>query len=188
MSYGVITLEQAEFIRWFVAGRHVTDLGAGDCEHTQRLLGCGATRVTAVDKQLLPTGWPIGCMDLIETYFRDFDDPVDVAFLSWPPNWACPGLVEALGRASTVIYLGKNTDGTSCGWPGLWQHLVRRTILAEYPNPSNTLIVYGRPCPERPLLPEEAAALDTGKPHAYRSRIPFIEPELTRHPNAAVIY
>ncbi len=51
---------------------------------------------------------------------------IDVAFVSAPPNEPAPGLVGLLQAASVVVYVGKNTDGTACGWPGMFAALARR--------------------------------------------------------------
>lgn len=172
MSFGTLTKEQAKYVQHFVAGRVVTDLGAGDCELARLLKKLGASKVIAVDKNgpIMKESKGVSC---VRSYFSDYREPIDVAFLSWPINWHVEGLIPALARASTVIYLGKTTDGMMCGWLTMWRHLSARTVLAEYPNPNNTLIVYGAPCGPRALLPDEEAGLDkSGRVHDYRLQSP----------------
>lgn len=174
MSFGVLLQSQLECLRTFVAGREVTDLGAGDCANAMRIRRLGASKVIAVDKETVITGVSIGrgprSIVCERSYFDGYWEPIDVAFLSWPPNWHCPGLVQAIDRASIVAYLGKNTDGSACGWRDLWEHLRGRSVLAECPHRRNTLIVYGAGCSARPLLPEEQAALDPGCLYGYEDR------------------
>jgi hypothetical protein len=73
-------------------------------------------------------------------------------------------MLLAAVQAETLVYLGKNTDGSACGFPGLFEVLARREILAYVPDRPNTLIIYGKFIrqpnePHREPMPEEHAAL-----------------------------
>jgi len=164
--FGEVTDHMSQTLREYVEGKEVWDFGAGDLLHAKRLLRLGAKHVFAVDKEGQPhsryRGWPI---TPVKSYYVDVEPPPSgfpVAWVSWPTNHTLVGLVPLLERAETVIYLGSNTDGAACGWPGLFNHLHFREVLAHIPHRRNSLIVYGRQLSEaerRPLLGEEAAAL-----------------------------
>ncbi len=64
-----------------------------------------------------------------------------------------------LNTARTVIYLGSNFDGVSCGSEEMFHELSRREVLALVPHKFNSLIVYGSQRVQRRLLPEEYAGL-----------------------------
>ena len=164
-SYGVWTHEMEETIRPFIECRVVWDLGAGLLSNTHRLLRLGASHVVAVDKERHPTG-TFSCpkrVTLIQSYFADLEVPpegIRVALLSWPVNYHMKGLISILRECNIVIYLGSNTDGSACGWPGLWKHFQGREVLAHIPHRSNSLIVYGNTLQgeNRSLVGEEVAA------------------------------
>jgi hypothetical protein len=159
VSNASISLEQREALREAVAGRVVHDLGAGDLKLSSKVLQLGAAHVVAVDKEDCPRRVPHG-ITYRKCLFKDFLDPIDVALLSWPPNHGSYDLAKLVLRANRVVYIGKNTDGSVCGMPELFFSLIRRGILAYYPDRKNTLIVYGEhlPSPREPRG-EEAAAL-----------------------------
>lgn len=95
-----------------------------------------------------------------------------MAFVSWPANRPDEGLLTLLKRAATLIYLGKCTDGTCCGWPGLFTYFLSRELLVHVPDEYNTLFVYGGAL-ETPRTGEweERAGLDwTGDPWSYYGR------------------
>lgn len=161
--YGGLSASQEKVLGRLVRGRVVTDLGAGDCGYARKLLDLGAQRVVAVDKSFYHS-FADPRIELVERYFRDFEDDIDLAFVSWPVNWSTPGLVPALERASQVVYLGKTTDGLMCGWDGFWRHLQGRSVLSYHPEPTNSLIVYGGAClTARDLLADEKAAIATDR-------------------------
>jgi len=141
MPYGVLNQAQAQLVEHFVRGQVVHDFGAANLYVSCELLRLGASKVIAIDKDpvrfmSIPEG-----IEFRQVLFRDVqDDPIDVAFISWPPNHDT-GLVPILKRSRVVIYLGKNTDGTACGTPEMFQYLLKRK--AEYlPDRRNTLICY----------------------------------------------
>ena len=70
------------------------------------------------------------------------------------------GLLQLLARAETIVYLGKNTDGSMCGFPAVFEHMVGRRLLAYVPHFRNTLVVVGARLTE-PRAPqhEELAGL-----------------------------
>lgn len=165
MGFGKLTPSQAEVLRPFIEGRQVHDLGAGDLTLASRLLTLGADGVVAVEPHA-PKKHPPQ-IEVHPTYFADYAETPEVAFVSWPVNYDGIGLVKVLRRAPVVIYLGVNTDGTSCGGSDLWEHLRKREVLAHAPHPQNTLIVYGPKRVRRPLYGEEWAAIDQSRIYRY---------------------
>ena len=186
MSFGRLSEDQEKVLAPFVKDKIVHDLGAGFCDLSLRLLELGASRVVAIDKDRMPRlehlagrvaqaratfaeaagfGSPGGFSDEEARRARSLARTIDVAFLSWPRENKVPGLVELLGRARIVVYLGKNTDMSMCGWPGMFlEALLPRSVLAHAPEQRNTLIVYGpRSNEPRRILGEEAAALAAGE-------------------------
>jgi hypothetical protein len=158
MGFGSLNNAQREALREFVKDKQVHDLGAGDLTLSIELLTLGARLVVAIDKEAHLGASPPGIVT-VKTYFEDYAFPIDVAFMSWPRNTMDFGLVRLVSGASVVAYLGKNTDGTACGYPLLWNHLRNRKVLAHVPDRTNTLIVYGEEEYGRNLIPEEFAAL-----------------------------
>lgn len=159
MSYGKITSEMEAALRSIVQDKVVYDLGAGDLQHARHLLRLGAKHVVAIDKEPHPTA--SGSITVIEGYFDRVPIPtdgLDIAFVAWPINYRTPGLVTWLAAATVVVYLGHNFDGSSCGNPELFEHLIGRRLTHWVAHRSNTLIVVGEPLstPREPT-PEEAA-------------------------------
>jgi hypothetical protein len=159
MSFASISLEQRAALQEAVQGRVVHDLGAGDLKLGAKVLQLGASHVVAVDKEDQPRYLPRG-MTYRKCLFKDFRDPIDVALISWPPNYGSYNLAELAMRANRVVYIGQSTDGSMCGFPELFFVLILRRLLAYCPDRKNTLIVYGGLLPEpREPRGEEAAAL-----------------------------
>lgn len=156
MSYGRLTPKQIEIVRRIVTGKEVHDLGAGNLQLSGQLLQLGATRVTAIDRSL--PRCHESRITLVEGYFHDYREKIDVAFVSWPCNWQDMGLVRLVRESPVVIYLGKNTDGTMCGGRDFFDALSVREIRAYEPDPHNTLIVYGPKGVVRQPRGEEVAA------------------------------
>lgn len=149
-----------------VAGRAVHDLGAGRGELAIELLTLGAAAVEAVDKESVPAN--TSRTRYHRAYFKDYrPESVDVAFVSWPQNneGTTHELLPLLERAATIVYLGKNTDGTACGTPSLFQYLAGRALLDYVPDRRNVLAVYGAPLGREragfELRQEELAGLTT---------------------------
>lgn len=139
------------------------DLGAGDFTLSAEMLALGAAEVTAVDRHVpdyvpVPPG-----VRRVTAYFHDWvgraPERLGVVLLSWPANWRMEGLIELIERTDRVIYLGKNTDGTACGWRELFEALRRRPVLDHVPDPANDLLIYGPGDVDREPFPEERAAL-----------------------------
>ena len=82
--------------------------------------------------------------------------------MSWIVNWDM-SIVKVLADAEIVIYLGKNTDGSACGYDKMWEHLRSREVLAHVPDRRNTLTVYGPRVIVRPQTGEEIAFLHDHK-------------------------
>jgi hypothetical protein len=106
------------------------------------LLALDATGVTAIDeKESPPPDDP-----RIQVVTAPFLDLVgltpDVGFLSWPPRRA-EGLLSIVQATKTLAYLGKNTDGVSCGFPELVQETMKRELLAYVPDRQNCLLIVG---------------------------------------------
>lgn len=158
MSYGKLLPDQIKALRPIIQGRHVHDLGAGDGELSLALLQLGAAKVTAVDRNKIPTAPGVECR---QAYFENVRDAIDIAFVSWPSNRPDGGLLSLIRRAREVVYLGKNTDGTACGSRPFFRALQQREVRAYVPNRENTLIIYGADTGvlRRPT-PEELAGLD----------------------------
>lgn len=172
MPYGTFTDRMLAVIEPYVSGKIVHDLGAGDGALAAALLRSGAAGVEAVDKTYrsgriqLPSGGRYHQMD-----FQDYQpETIDVAFISWPENdrFTAKNLLPLLQRASTVIYLGKNTDGVMCGRPEIFDHFSGRQLLAYEPHKLNVLCIYGRMLKKRRsgkrLRQEEEAGLAMGFP------------------------
>lgn len=157
MPYGHLLPEQRAALRPYVEGRCVHDLGAGDLGLSHALLELGASKVVAIDKEYRVSNDPR--IEAIECYFHEVAEDVDVGFASWPMNFEDYGLLKLVQRTPMFIYLGKNTDGTSCGGHDLFEHLSGREVLSHVPAKTNTLIVYGPKRVERPRLKEEHASL-----------------------------
>ena len=160
-AFGKLLGRMGEAIRPLVEGKTVWDLGAGDLLHAERLLRLGAAQVVAVDKEPFPD-IAEGRITLINSLFNAVEPPergIDVAFLSWPDTHFLGGLVQLVAAARTVIYLGKNMDGTKCGFSVLWDHLTQREVLDHWLHHKNSMLVYGGSCGRRPLFPEEVGAV-----------------------------
>jgi len=149
----------------YVKGRRVHDLGAGMCIETRMLARLGAARVVAVDKERMPMV-AAARIEQRRCYFADLtpiEPKLDVAFVCWPQNYRAPGLAYLCGQANTVVYVGKNTDGTACGSVDLFSTLLDRKVEVYLPERRSSLIIYGAylgaGCP-RAVLGEERACLE----------------------------
>lgn len=161
-----------------VTGRAVADLGCGsDFAHAERLLRADAKFVMGVDKERRRSEHLFPKTMYIEANFGWLGSMLNldgwVAYVSWPDG-TCYGLEQLLAttfQRTTVIYRGKNTDGTSCGSPPFWRHLQTREVRDVLISRRETLIVYGwasgRPTPQREALPEERFGLDTVNVHSF---------------------
>lgn len=161
MDWGRPSLGQLEAIRPFVAGKVVHDLGAGNAlSLAHELLELGANYVFAIDKDpmTVPQSARIRAERLRFDEYELRKQKIDVAFISWPQNLLSYPLLRLCTGATTVIYLGKNTDGRSCGHPMLFKDFLFRELLAYVPHHLNTLGVYGQymPSSRRPTGEEFA--------------------------------
>lgn len=164
MSYGNLNAAQKELLQPVVEGKTVLDLGAGGCELSRVILDLGAPKVIAVDSGSAYTPHPK--IEFHRAYFERFLQQIaapryDVGFLSWPINHFLPALIPILGRCDRVVFLGTNTDGTMCGWVGLYEYLLTRRLDGYEPDRKNSLVIYGPPSKE-PRVPVgvEWAGLD----------------------------
>lgn len=163
-DYGELSEAQQKALRPFVRKKSVLELGAGALTMARALRKMGACLVTCVDKNVLPTP-RTETIKIVRAYHdqlvNEEDKPrADVLFTSWPQNVFDLGLLSFVEETETIVYLGKNTDGTACAFPAFWQHVIERQLLAYVPEKRNTLIVYG-PSVGGPRIPkgEEFAAL-----------------------------
>jgi len=149
-SYGQLTNEQLAVLIQYTKGKVVHDLGAGSLElarivrsgHRRGRRTGGACKVIAIDKERIsPPSDP--CIEVVWTLFKDYKEPIDIALVSWPQNVPDAGLLDLIERSRIIIYLGKNTDGMMCGWPGLFWSFLSRALLAYVPDRKNVLAVYG---------------------------------------------
>lgn len=163
MAYWFLNEVQAAALIPVVSGRVVHDLGAGDLSFAHQLLDLGAARVVAIDKEPKPRRRHDLGIEYYQSYFADYPGTMDVAIVSWPST-NCRGLGTICRRATSIVYLGSNVDGSACGDFELFRGLIKREVVTYVPNRRNTLICYGGPSPTpRPLHGEEIAALLTLK-------------------------
>ena len=173
--YGHICDNMKDALRPLVAGKTVWDMGAGDLSKSKLLLKLGAKKVCAVDRRhpgntsLLfvehSTRIPKG-ISFVRKSFNEIDASdlsIEVAFVSWPLNCNLPGLVSLAMRSETVIYIGCNFNGTQCGFPAFYRHLLHRELVAHVPNKRNVLVAVKGPerASVRKPTPEEWAAMDS---------------------------
>jgi len=103
-----------------------------------------------------------------------------VVFASWIVNWPV-NLEPVLDAARTVITVSKNSDGTMCGYPEMWELLRRRHILAYVPDVRNTVTVYGDQTVVRNPTGEERAGIDHDRLFAFSDCVsPSYEDEVVR--------
>ncbi|MCK9567560.1 hypothetical protein M0R72_01260 [Candidatus Pacearchaeota archaeon] len=163
MPYGTLNAAQEECLKKLVAGKVVYDLGAGDLVLAHKLLELGAAKVVAIEKELFFIDNVAPEIEVRQQYFQHMDEDMDIAFVSWPANYD-NGLREILKRTKTIIYLGKNTDGSMCGTPALFEYLSTRKIEEHVPSRANTFICYtdtlDKPRHTAWLLQEEEAAIN----------------------------
>jgi hypothetical protein len=161
-GYGGLTKAQEDCLREVVRGRRVHDLGASTGTQARLLLGWGALEVNAIDKEDFSASYKEAPSQLKfeRAYFEDYTPgAIDLAFVSWPANYN-NGLVKLVRQAKTVVYLGKNTDSTMCGYPQLFEHFITRKLVSYVPDYRNTLIVLGEPLAKpRTLQGEEWAGI-----------------------------
>lgn len=88
--------------------------------------------------------------------------------MSWPWREGTE-VLRHLQYAPSIIYLGKNSDGISCGDHAFWVEMMSREMLAYSPDRRSTLIVYGKQLssPRAKVMPEEYAALRRDIPSEF---------------------
>jgi hypothetical protein len=146
-------------VRPYIKNQRVVDLGCGDCERADILLGMNPEAIVGVDQD--PP-----CKTSVLTIMGYFDQVFEkvlefkptVAHVAWPSNHYSPGLVPLLEMVPTVIYVGSNVGGTACGGSDLWEYVTTRKVLLYLPERRNSLIVYGPVTGTRALTHEELAA------------------------------
>ena len=178
MSFGSLSKAQAEYVEKVVRGRVVFDLGAGDLGLAYLLVGLGAERVIAIDRdeRMAAKGLKKPQIDWFHMSHDQYlaqnpDQPIDVAFMSWPYNMYDHGLLKIAQRAKTVVYLGQCTGGTACGFPQLFQHFLTRKLEAHVPERPNTLIIVGELISEpREATLEEKGGMDHAAAYSFEGK------------------
>lgn len=179
--YGTFPTAFCKAITPFIKGQRVIDLGCGDMGRTDVLRRLDPAVILAVDKEL-PQAQGLGPQKgdkviPIQGYFKDLLPTVGVfaptvAHVAWPPNDPLFGLMDILDLVPTVIYVGCNFDGSSCGSPALFKYFITRALTLYIPDPQNSLIVLGEKLPNhRAPTSEEDAALNmhSGNIRAFKS-------------------
>lgn len=149
---GKISDVQRQIIKKYISGKQVYDLGCGNLMLSYELLSMGASNIFAVDKEIPEQILRQPFIHFQRTYFKNITDTPEIAFVSWPDNTANFG--DLILNSKTVIYLGQNYMGTSCGSQSFWFPLYKREIL-EINFDLNTLIIYGPNLCKRDLYGEE---------------------------------
>lgn len=192
MGYWSLTPSQEEILQTEIQGKYLLDLGAGDLSLARWCLEHGAQGVLAIEKDQskeMTRKQPNG-LEIFHGTFLSYlqKNPVtlaqNVALVSWPANRRQEPLNRILAGFPTVIYLGKNTDGTTCGDASLFRELGVREILRYVPDFRNTLVVYGMASVDRELFPEEVAAMDVDSIHPYSPEVPSVKRLPPRHPRS----
>ncbi len=166
-GYSRLSGKQLGVLVKYTKGRVVHDLGAGALGLARILIDHGACKVIAIDKEPISLAKDDPCIEIEWMLFSDYKEPIDTAVVSWPINHYDQGLLTLVERSRRVIYIGKNTDGSMCGWPGLFWSFLSRKLLAYIPDRKNALIVYGDRLKDRSFaglrrpVGEELAGLTT---------------------------
>jgi len=161
VSYAQLNKDQTRYLRDIVKGKVVADLGCGRGLLSKLMARWGASMVHGVDKESSTHHRNSPKVHWHQSYLAYWQMPTDVeiAVVSWPQNSPLQGLMELLQAVPHVVYIGRNTDGTSCGNPDLMRYLSGRAAIHHITQIANVLIHYGpgpRPLPE--MYHEEYAA------------------------------
>ena len=172
MSYYELNEAQTQYLRDIIVGKAVVDLGSGNGSLCVLAMDTGATSAQALDKDRVWVGDRDPRVKYHEAYFHqwEYPSPVDLALLSWPRNMNLTGLLRLLHGVKQVLYIGKNTDGVSCGFPDMFKYLSTREVLRYLPDRKNVMIHYGpgdRPDPG--LYHEEWAGLSDEQICGYQA-------------------
>lgn len=150
-SFGRLTPEQEVAVKPYVEGKKVFDLGSGRLALSKLVKNMGAQKVIAIDRDLEMKEETPGIEKFNLNFYEYLElkpeaQPLatDVAFVSWPNNRVMQELLTLARACDTIIYLGKNTDGSSCAWPGFFNHMLSRKLLVHIPDMRNTLLIYGK--------------------------------------------
>lgn len=168
MTYYHLNDEQRAYLQGVVRGKVVADLGCGDGSLAVSMVEMGAAVVHAVDKAPARISRP-GVV-FHQAYFDRWRVPegVQVAVVSWPHNSGLPGIPKLLRGIPDVVYLGKNTDGTTCGSRAMFSVLLHRNPVRYVPDSRNVMIHYGNESRPNPLLHhEEVAAITHASIYRY---------------------
>jgi hypothetical protein len=117
VAFWFLTPGQRQQLDRVVRGREIVDLGAGDGSLVRLCLELGAERVLALDKEYgrdlsIEEPWQHECL------VQDVQLlPNQVALISWPVTsfYTTNGLLQAVERCGTVVYIGFNDNVTACG-------------------------------------------------------------------------
>lgn len=164
-GYAVLTPAMEAKLAEVVGGQVVFDFGCGKGELAAWMARHKAKAVTAIDHKTAPK-FRSKRVTFVrkEIAVADLPDSIDVGVIAWPVNRYTAGLVDALRRCKTVVYIGSNDVkwGTACGGPDLFPYLLTRELDAHLSNPQNRMLVIGQPLPEgrsREPTEDEAEAI-----------------------------
>lgn len=135
-------------------GERVVELGAGDLSLACELVRLGARYVSTYDRlpyvdppcdKVYPDQRHYSFSQLASVWTRH--DGGDLTVVCWPavnmPSLEEKSLVNILTLSSKIAYLGKNTDGTGCGFGELFEYLLCRRVIKHVPHRQNSLTIYG---------------------------------------------
>lgn len=162
---GRLSIAQEAAVAPYIHGQRVLDLGASDLALSHVMVAMGALDVLAVDRRRMP----VPQTPKIQTdvrYFHDLGKTRSVVLASWIVNWDV-GIERQLHAATHVVVLSKNTDGSVCGYPGMWELLRQREVLLYLPECPNVVTVYGPQKTTRGPTGEEIAAVDLSHVYAF---------------------
>ena len=132
--------DQIRQLEPFVKDQSILDLGTAELTGSELLLELPARDVLAVDRNKMPKPSSSAITTRVEL-FHNLEATRPAVLASWIVNW--PVNIEHHLEAAELISISKNTDGSSCGYPAMWDILVQREILLHVPERRNTLTVYG---------------------------------------------
>lgn len=150
-GFAVLDAPALALVQKWTAGKHVWDVMCGHGDLTAALLRVRGARaphsVESCDKEttLKPRARWQHTRCLVEDWRPSA--AADVALLSFPINWAVPGLPRLLARVERVVYIGANRYPSSCGGPDLWRHLLARPVLDAHQvaERESMVVVFGGP-------------------------------------------
>lgn len=173
--FGELSNNQLQKLQPYVSNKIVYDLGAGTGEHSTILAKLGAKQVVAVDKESIRISHSSKILKIEKSFIEIEVKDIDIAFLSWPVNYHCNGLISLLKRSNRIVYLGRNTNGTTCGTVDLFEYFLHRKLIDYISEYRNTLIIYGEEILKRISNLQEEIAIFSSEIQWYselKNRLP----------------